>query len=498
MQQIFTSKIFDYLKQRLSPYFTFKNFLVLLIINLLAYSSLLVADVYFADDNIRRFMGKITLGGLGRVFDEAVISLWNFSRSILDSSPLFQLYSLIVLSLTSLTLLAIFELKTGYKQLIAASFVGIFPLYYANMVYKVDAPFMAMSIFFGIVPFLFFERKKMFILFSLLSSLLVLSTYQTALSGYFIMLAMFLADRWSEQKSIEIKTVLIAVGAFVLGVIGYRLLMIPFVNVAHVGAQLSLSELIPGVFRNIILTFKQIIDLMGMANVGIIMLLVILFLAGFTLESRQKKSFSLLIVLIVVVLAFVFTGSINLLFANPPKNSRYLLLVTLVVSLLAILASKRKSGFVGICYVIILMFFLNFDNGVGNALKTQNERKSLITSQLLYDFESLVSKDSSLVDVKIFVDPNTAVNAEAFNLYRNPLGLRKQHVGLVENLLNDLNYGYSNYIRLFIDQNMAMEDGTLNTDPAGFALLLSKRYYDILSNGKGAYQLRLRYLNHAF
>ncbi|OJV53722.1 MAG: hypothetical protein BGO31_02360 [Bacteroidetes bacterium 43-16] len=495
MQLSYFSKTINETREQLSSYFKFKTFVVLFIINLFAYSSLLIADVYFADDNVRRFTGKITLGGLGRIFDELVIVLWNFSRTILDSSPLYQLYSMLILALTSLALLAIFKIKAGYKQIIAASFIGIFPLYYANMVYKVDAPFMAMALFFCVLPFLFFEHKRTFIILSLLSSLLVLSTYQTALAGYFILGIMFAIDRWSSKRDCDIKTLLWGSGFFIIGVVCYRIVIVPLIDFSHVGGQLSVATILPGVLSNIKSLSLQLKELLGTGSFAIVVVLMLLFLVTFVQHSKQNKLLTVIIGLASICVSFICTGSINLLLNNFPNNARYFLLVSFFIAIVAILASKQKSIFTTVLYTVIFMYFLNFDNGIGNALKTQNERKKMITNQMLYDFQDIV-KDQPYNNVEIVNDRSESYNAQAFNTGSNLEGLRAvHHIGMVKNLMNDMDYSFENYIRLFLNQHHSTKNSQEKTEESEFAILLSKSSYDILSNGKGIYRLRLKYLN---
>ncbi len=116
------------------------------------------------------------------------------SSNITDFSPFSQLLGLAFVSFSSLVLVRVFgdesESNVSLPLLCASSFLGLSPYFLECISYKFDAFTMSIALFSSIFPFLFVKNMRVFFVTSLLSLLVMYTTYQAA-SAVFIMTALF-------------------------------------------------------------------------------------------------------------------------------------------------------------------------------------------------------------------------------------------------------------------------------------------------------------------
>jgi hypothetical protein len=477
-------------QSELSYYFNKRNYISVIFFYLLAYISLFIADVYYADDHIRRYSGKIALAGAGRFVNEIVIIVWNFSRSILDSSPLFQIYAIFTLATLSLSLLAIFKIKTGVIQLLASTFTGIFPLYYSNMLYKVDAPFMSLSILFAVIPFLFYQRPKMFYLASFLSSIITLSTYQISLSAYPIVFLFVLAGEFISDRKINIRLTVSAMLCFAAGILVYRLTLYKLVSITHVdNTIIPMNALLPGLLHNCTVHAMHVASLLGVTNIIVVGVIALLLLWQHARNAKINKLLATAIILATITIGFLMTSGISLVLLHAPLNSRYYLLVSFFVGILAILASQHANGIIKLTLVLAAFYFVNLDNSIGNALKTKVEYNRMIIGHFVYDFKNIIGNKDYIIEE---TPGQTSSMPSIFNIHNNPEGLSSSHSRLVESIINDMDYGMDQYMGVLLP----LAKGKHHPKPGNSAyhIILSKSDYDIYFNNGDSYKAVFKFL----
>lgn len=180
---------------------TLKFLIAIAVIYFIAYSALIRANYEYADDIRRCYAGHKAWVGWSRYVSEILAVFIHTNFFINDISPLTQLWTIIVLTITSYLLAYIVTEKQPTKVSIAVSTTAGLSIYFlANFSYKYDCPYMALSMLFGLLPFLFTEKKADYIIISFISLILVCTSYQAA-NGIYIILAIFTAFKmWLKNR----------------------------------------------------------------------------------------------------------------------------------------------------------------------------------------------------------------------------------------------------------------------------------------------------------
>ncbi|VEI48582.1 Uncharacterised protein [Actinobacillus equuli] len=165
-------KTFTLLKEEKNYYFNNNIFFRI--------SSYHLADIYYIDDLGRSIVGSRGWDNFSRFSSNFLSSILNMSVRLTDISPLTQIISIIILSISSLILVVIFSKKSSYFTLLGSTFLGLSPFYLENMSYKFDSPYMTLAILASLLPFLFIRNSIIFIIVGICSLLLMYTTYQAA------------------------------------------------------------------------------------------------------------------------------------------------------------------------------------------------------------------------------------------------------------------------------------------------------------------------------
>lgn len=475
------------LDEGVKGYFTFKNYATLIAIYLLGYSSLLVANIYYADDHVRRLYGGMVFKGSGRWLTEYILVLWNFKDSMLDATPLFQLYAIFLLATLSLMLLAIFKIKQSYGALFAAAFVGLFPLLYGNMVFSIDAPFMIASLIVAVFPFLWPQNKKTFWILSFIAGFLVLALYQLSFTAYYIVLVVLLIDNIADRNPGMIKPLLIGAVLFGVGVVANKLFIPHMLEIGLVKTEISFFK----VFVNLATFWKAAIHLLDVANIVVVSICSLFFIIAIFRRSKMNLAVTALLALIACALIAVFMAGANIYLAEfPEMRLRYYIVFNFGIGVLAIYGLKSNYKIAGLANFVILMYLLNLTNGYGNALKAKNNYRERIYSECVYDFKQIV-KDKSYEIAEVRKVPGTR-DPNLFNVDSMPFIGKQHHSRMIATLIREMDIGFDQLnLEAFI--RPAHGDVKLYDGTTAFTLLLSKPEYDIYFDGITAYKVIFRY-----
>lgn len=475
------------LDEGVKMYFTFKNYATLIAVYLLGYSSLLVANIYYADDHVRRLYGGIVFKDVGRWLNEYIITLWNFKASMLDATPLFQLYAIFLLATLSLVLSAVFKVKQSYGSLCAAAFVGLFPFLYGNMVFNIDSPFMIASLLAAVFPFLWTRNKKTFWILSFVAGFLLLALYQISFTAYYIVLVVLIIDNIADRNPGAVKPLLIGGVSFGVGVIANKLFMPHLVEIGLVKTGISFSK----VFVHLSAFWKAAIHLLDVANIVVVSTCSLFFIIAIWRRSKMNFAVTALLALVACASIVVLMAGANIYLAEfPEMRLRYYIVFNFAIGVLAVYGLKSNYKIVGVANFVILMYLLNLTNGYGNALKAKNDYRERIYAECVYDFKQLVNdKPYEIAEVRRVPgtrDPNL------FNVDSMPFIGKQHHSRMIAALIREMDIGFDQLnLEAFIRPthgNVKLYDGATS-----FALLLSKPEYDIYFDGITAYKVIFRY-----
>lgn len=480
------------LDEGVKAYFTLRNFLVLIGIYLLGYSSLIVSNFYYADDHVRRMNGGIAYREVGRVSSEYVIRLWNFSESMLDAAPLFQLYAILLLAGLSLMLCALLRVRRSYLTLAVAAFTGLFPLLYGNMVYTVDAPFMIASLLVAVFPFLCLNNKRLFLLSSFLAGFLVLTFYQLSFTAYYITWLIIMMDRIVSREAVAFKQFFVAAALFFAGMLIYKFSFPELEKVGAVKTGIRFSSgFIPGLWANFLAYLKSTTRLLDVANLVVIAVCVLFFALSVYKRTQRNIGITGLLVLAALLLIVVLTAGPYIYLAELPEMKvRYYIVFSFAIGLLAIYGMKSNYKIVGVTNVLILMYFLNLANGYGNALKAKNNYRESIYREFVYDFKHIVNDQPyELYEVRRVTGTR---DPRLFNTDSTPYQGKRHHNNIITALIRDMDIGFDQLnLEAFIQPVYGKPE--LYDESRPFTLLMSRPEYDLYCDGRTAYKVIFKY-----
>ena len=383
---------------------TVKYLLIAAGIFLFAYYSLIRANYEYADDIRRVYAGHKAWVGWSRYISETLAVFLHTNFFINDITPITQFVAIAVLAITSYLLAFIVtEGKITLISVIASTCAGITPYFLANFSYKYDCPYMAMSLLFGILPFLFTEKRIEYIFVSIMSLLLVCTSYQAANSIYIIMAIFTAYKMWLKGKSTKEITVyaLISIGCYIAALVFFRLfLMNQFASSSYergtaIGAGLNTFQLI---LRNYKVYFLSVTINYGNFWIRFFTLVsVVLFVISGVLTRNNRKIWSTLLMTFIVLFAmFSLSFGAYLALAEPLIDFRTFLGFDIIISLLSIfhvcsLADFTKAKKISYTVAVCLVYGLVVEAVIyGNFVEKQKYYEEFRFSILAEDLSRIV------------------------------------------------------------------------------------------------------------
>jgi len=385
-----------------------KPSLILAFVYLLGILTIIRANYSYNDD-----MGRVAVGYRGwynwdRYVNEFISILVNTGTNIIDISPLPQLLAVVILTISSLILVYVIgKKKVTVVRLLASVPLGLSPFFLENIVYKVDAPYMSLSILTTIFPFLFIERKKAFVFISVVCLLIMCMTYQASSGIYMMIVAMICFQDWNSKEKTN-KEILYFLGtsafAFCLSMLLFRFfLMRPFYDYYTSNAVHPLPQLISGTLGNIKEYATIINHDLGMTwRIGIIIIL-LFFITKSMYSSAQGKILSFFVSILVIALSFILSFGVYSLLAIPLLAPRvmYGFGVFLAIVCIYVVSDYKKIAVVTV-FALNWCFFV-FIFSYGNALADQARYAEFRATILLNDLSGLypnVDREGNLPEGK--------------------------------------------------------------------------------------------------
>ena len=237
--------------------------LFLFVIYFLSIISIIRTNFNYIDD-LRRCVDNYGLDGVfSRHISKHLSHLLHANSHITDISPLPQLVACIILALAGFVLVKTVCNKTNKLLLIASLPIGLSPYFLECFSYKFDSPYMALSIFASVFPFLFMQKKRwLYSLVCIVSILVMTMTYQAA-SGIFIMITLYLFFTNLVYKKNTLKDNFIFLGISLLcygvAMIMYRVFFMVPIDFGYVSTYAaSLGNIVSVFIRNTQIYFSII------------------------------------------------------------------------------------------------------------------------------------------------------------------------------------------------------------------------------------------------
>ena len=366
----------------------------LFVIYFLAIFSIIRANFNYIDD-LRRCIDGYGLDGVfSRHISKHLSHLLHASNHITDISPLPQLVACIILALTGFILVKIICNKTNKFLLIASLPIGLSPYFLECFSYKFDAPYMALSIFVCVFPFLFMQKKWwLFSLVSIASILVMTMTYQAA-SGIFIMLTIyfFFTNFLYKKNSIKDNFLFLSISlvSFCIAIMVFRYFFMEPIDFGYVATDVANSENIVAIFlQNLKKYFTNIFSDFNMTWKILSFAIIIIFYIKTIVLSKINKILSAFLTTFFLGFLLLSIFGLYLFLLSPLFLPRAMYAVGVFMAILCIDIGFSLKKIFSIPAIALIWCFFVFSLAYGNALADQKRYNTFRTELLLHDLSSL-------------------------------------------------------------------------------------------------------------
>jgi hypothetical protein len=398
-----------------------KSIGLLFVLYILGYISIIRANYSYMDDLYRAIRGSHWSGWSRHVSDFLSTFIHGGDPVLMDISPLTAFISAAILSVAGVLLVYVLcDHSFPLLPLLASLSLGLSPYFLENISYKYDSPYMALSIFVSIIPFLFLKSFRAFIFVSFFSLLIMCMTYQAA-SGIYIMLTlMILFKNWNcgEKPNGELFDTSVknsgtkflqfagtAAFVFCAALIFFRLIFMAAKEGEGYAATAMLSPLglLPGILNNTLNYFKFINSDFGLIWKFFIALLLLLFIIQAVHRSGRNKALSTVVSAAVLVIMMVFSYGVYIVLQRPlfAPRALYGFGVFIAITGIYVVSKKTIPGF--ICVLALNYCFFVFSFAYGNALADQKRYSDFRLEMAAHDL-ALLFPERERAETPIFFE----------------------------------------------------------------------------------------------
>lgn len=399
--------------------FLVRPFLVMALIYLIGISAIILAGVHYADDVARTNYGYSGWAGFSRYFSTLMAFGLHADGYLANIYPLPQILAIIILAFASVLLVCIVADKNVFKEkpskwiwyLIAVLPLGLSPYMLECLSYQYDAPYMAISVLFAILPLLFRKCSKwIYGLAIFLCVIVVCTSYQAAI-GIIPMLVVFVAAKeWSQNKKAEkkwgnLKYVLFSAAIFIVSLLIFQKFLMKPRDAYASNSLPELQNIIPEFFQHLGQFFELLFTDFKIWWLILIAIICVGFVVLFVTRSKKNKvlaSFSaLFVVAFVMVMSFAFYAVLD----KPLYATRAMYPVGVALAIICVFVVSGKeivAKIVNVPIVVISWCFLIFALTFGNALREQNDYRNTMENMVISDLNQLsVMQDDSVKHIQV-------------------------------------------------------------------------------------------------
>ena len=417
---------------------------------LLGIFAIIRADVYYIDDWGRAIIGYKEWDNFSRYISWFLATFMHMDTILADIAPLTQFVAITFLSFASIIVVwSIREIiwknedskwessEIPYKKrltalgIIASIPIGLSPYFLSNLSFRYDSPYMALSVLFSVIPFIFIHHIRVYIPISILCSLGMCMTYQAS-SGIEIILVLFFAFLMFNQTNAGVKKTCIFIAAsflnYIVALAIFKLFILRSFSHKQAGTKtLNSDDFIHGVIENLETYLNYLWDDFGWSGIKIcFLILVLVFIVSAVYQAKINKFLSFLLAICVVSIGIALSYGTYLVLAQPLTLPRAFIGIGVFTAALAIYVVSSWRGWAYkeqdqkttksenlvtrtlgsriffIISAVVVSFFswslIVFAHAYGNALSRQNEYQNFRLTILLNDLSNVLPKQMSYQD----------------------------------------------------------------------------------------------------
>jgi len=413
----------------------------------LGMASVIRANFSYVDDIDRAATGYHGWNGWSRHVDDILSTFIHADPILTDISPLPQILGMLFSAAAAVICVDVLGGKTRGKKisipaLISGLSIIISPYFLENLSYKFDAPYMGLSLFFSVLPFLFIPSRKAFVFSSVASLCLMCMTYQAS-SGIYVLMVIAICFRdWNYRRKAGKETAVFAgLGAlsFCAAMLLFRFCFMVAGSTGHgvSTAMLPADVFVPGVWKNLQTYAKTINSDFSVIWKVLIAAVCLCFIAHSVKHTKQRRWVSLLVCLGVMALSFALSYGAYLFLESLLFAPRALYGFCVFIALLGICAVSEKSKSAFVCVFALNWCFFAFAFSYGNALADQKRWNDFRVELVLTDLNHLFHDNTK--DTRIAFQNETGFGPVTENIAR--------HAPLIKRLVpQSLRYHVMHYL----------------------------------------------------
>ena len=405
-----------------------KPVLVMFLVYLVGISAILLANVHYADDAARTNYGYGGWAAYSRYGSTILSHVIHADHYLTNVAPLPQILASLILAISSVMMVGLVSGKEIFEEkwtrwilrLAAVAPLALCPYMLECLSYQYDSIYMALSVFFAVLPLMFYRRKRwQFILASIVGILGVCTTYQASI-GIYPMLVIFLSLKdWNGNKIKNkeiVKNILISALVFLVVLVFFqKVLMAP--RDVYVSNELpGISEFFPSLFLHLghyfellfadfrilwlvlvgvmILGFvvmfvkrskrnKILASIFGVVGVGLMLLMCYLFYAALSKPLYTTRAMYAVGAFIAIIGIYIVSGE---------EYKRLKVKLEEKESELNVLVSLNSAEIIfTIAMVVLSWCFFSFSFTYGNALYEQDNFRNMQVDMVISDLNEIMN-----------------------------------------------------------------------------------------------------------
>ena len=347
-----------------------------------------------------------------------------------DLGAFMYILSSIILTCSSLIIIHTLNRKITWTSIFISSLIGLNPWFLEGMLFKFDNPYMSLSIFFSVFPFLLYRNFKFFIPISILSIFLMCNTYQASSGIYILMVLALVLEQIIDDSKFKdtIKLIFASAISYVIGV-GLFPVQLKFFPGTFANSDKkfisSISDIFKSLKNNTYLYLKSYYE----KSAYVWLLLALIVTISFVLMMLLRSKINLVITFVVLVsylsIGVVLSAGVYIIFSQPTANITprygYGLAIFFVINLI-ILTKSISNPLVDIYSKLlsftVFFYFFSFPFSLASTLDAQKVSFENQTAVLASNLNPLITEERRIVHMnKLF--KNSAVRQN--NLSKFPI-----------------------------------------------------------------------------
>jgi hypothetical protein len=366
------------------------------------------------------------------------------------------------------------------KLALAASIpAGLSPYFLDCFSYKFESPSMALSVLVCVIPFVFMEKRLVFVVCSVVSLLVMCMTYQAS-SGIYILVVILLCFKNWNYKFKTNKEILqflgVSAAAYCSSIIVFRLFLMRSYDDYVSTSMHPIQTLFSGSWNNFIEYMRFINNDFGVIWKFCILMILIAFIAKTAARTKQNKIIAIFCSMAVLFIMLVMSYGVYVVLAKPLLTPRSMYGFGIFIAFLGIFIADSPPRLFAVPVLALAWCFLVFSFAYGNALADQKRYTDFRTEILLHDLSVLFTdKTEEPIPIRLRNEAGYAPSIENISR-RNPV--IKQLVPL--HLGTDWPFGniyLTGHYHFRLKQDDSIEDTGLKT-------MFDSYYHTIKSDGR--------------